>query len=143
MSLEDYDARFPGRKATGLPPSPSRENPGQVFPKTDPEAAPEHSTQRSGGKREPLTPEVLGNPYVLRESLTKLDHALTDVITVIQGEERSVGAAANADALVRKFSSWRDELTQIRAGHGHRGARAAQGKVVEEPEQQEGGIFAD
>ena len=24
------DARFPGQKATGLPPSPSRENPGQV-----------------------------------------------------------------------------------------------------------------
>lgn len=80
---------------------------------------------------------------MLRESFTKLDHALTSVITVIQGEERSVGAAANADALVRKFSSWRDELTQIRAGHGHRGARAAQGKAFEEPEQQEGGIFAD
>ncbi|PIL25961.1 hypothetical protein GSI_11715 [Ganoderma sinense ZZ0214-1] len=143
MSQADDDARFPGQRPTGLPPSPSRENPGQVFPRSDPKAAPVHSVPGTTGEHENHGLEALGNPYVLRESFTKLDHALTAVITAIQGEERSVGAAPNVEALVRKFSSWRDELTQIRTGHGQRGAGAAKREAVGRLDQQEGGLFAD
>ncbi len=112
-------------------------------------AAPVHPVLGTGGEHEPHGLETLGNPYVLRESFAKLDHALTEVITTIQGEERSVGAATSVDALVRKFSSWRDELTNIRTGHGQRGAGAAaqgeavEGEAVEGLEQQEGGLFAE
>ncbi|KAI1789671.1 hypothetical protein LXA43DRAFT_1096091 [Ganoderma leucocontextum] len=144
MSLGDDDARFPGHRSTGLPPSPSRENPGQVFPKSDPEAAPAHSVPGMGAEREPHgLLHALGNPYVLEESFTKLDDALTAVITAIQGEERSVGVAASAEALVHKFSGWRDDLTQIRTGHGQRGVGAARGDAGEPLEQQEGGLFTD
>ena len=105
-------------------------------------AAPVRSPR--SGERGPLTLEAVGSPYVLGESFTKLDHALTDVIAAIQGEERSVGAAASADALVRKFSGWRDELTQIRTDHGQRVRVEAAWRVEDDMEEQEdGGLFSD
>ncbi|KAI0030447.1 hypothetical protein K488DRAFT_87750 [Vararia minispora EC-137] len=39
-TLGESDAKFPKTTTDGLPPSPSRENPGAVFPKTDPSTAP-------------------------------------------------------------------------------------------------------
>ena len=102
-------------------------------------AAPRESVPGTGGSREPNTTEVLGNPYVLDESFSRLDHALTDVISKIQREEKSVGAASNEDALLRKLSGWRDELTQIRSGQ--RGAGGSGGSSV--VNQKEGGLFAD
>ncbi|KAA1466880.1 hypothetical protein DENSPDRAFT_831787, partial [Dentipellis sp. KUC8613] len=39
-SLGEADAKFPGSQSTALPPSPSAENPGQVYPKSDPKPAP-------------------------------------------------------------------------------------------------------
>ncbi|KAB5594445.1 hypothetical protein CTheo_2076 [Ceratobasidium theobromae] len=35
-SLGEADAKFPSASKHGIPPSPSRENPGQVYPKSDP-----------------------------------------------------------------------------------------------------------
>ncbi|KZT59484.1 hypothetical protein CALCODRAFT_516089 [Calocera cornea HHB12733] len=40
MSLGDADAKFPGQSGEGLPPAKTRENPGQVYPKSDPQSAP-------------------------------------------------------------------------------------------------------
>ncbi|KZP01576.1 hypothetical protein CALVIDRAFT_559387 [Calocera viscosa TUFC12733] len=40
MSLGDADAKFPGQGGDGLPPPKTAENPGQVYPKSDPQAAP-------------------------------------------------------------------------------------------------------
>lgn len=55
-----------------------------------------------------------------------------------------MGAAASADALVRKFSGWRDELTQIRTDHGQRVRVEAAWRVEDDMEEQEdGGLFSD
>ncbi|TBU31337.1 hypothetical protein BD311DRAFT_863555 [Dichomitus squalens] len=143
MSLADADAKFPanGVQPSGIPPSPSRENPGQVFPKSDPKAAPPASVPGTGGGHEPSAAEALGNPYVLEEAFSKLDHALTELITKIQGEERRVGAGTSGEALVRKFTGWRDELTQIRRGQG--GATGTRRDANESARRKEGGLFAD
>ncbi|RPD77160.1 hypothetical protein L226DRAFT_533155 [Lentinus tigrinus ALCF2SS1-7] len=141
MSMGDADAKFPGQHGSGLPPSPSRENPGQVYPQSDPKAAPAETIPGTGGERQPATSGVLGNPYVLEESFSRLDHALTDVISKFQREERSVGAAPNEDALLRKFSNWRDELTQIR--HGQRGVAGRESNADAARKQEEGGLFTD
>ncbi|TBU39174.1 hypothetical protein BD309DRAFT_872837, partial [Dichomitus squalens] len=131
------DAKFPanGVQPSGIPPSPSRENPGQVFPKSDPKVP------GTGGGHEPSAAEALGNPYVLEEAFSKLDHALTELITKIQGEERRVGAGTSEEALVRKFTGWRDELTQIRRGQG--GATGTRRDANEAAGRKEGGLFAD
>ena len=78
---------------------------------------------------------------MLEESFSRLDHALTDVISKIQREEKSVGAASNEDALLRKFAGWRDELTQIR--HGQRGVAGRGSNADAARTQGEGGLFVD
>ncbi|EJU03666.1 hypothetical protein DACRYDRAFT_105828 [Dacryopinax primogenitus] len=40
MSLGEADAKFPGQGGNGLPPPKTAENPGQVYPKSDPQIAP-------------------------------------------------------------------------------------------------------
>ncbi|KAI0776761.1 hypothetical protein BD413DRAFT_610349 [Trametes elegans] len=142
MSIAHGDPKFPGQRSSGLPPSPSRENPGQVFPRSDPRAAPAGSVPGTGGARDPRPDELLGNPYALEDAFTKLDGALSDVVATIAGEERSVGAAPAEDALVQKFKGWRDELAQIRSGRktaGKGGESAADAAA----KQREGGLFAD
>ncbi|KAI0369244.1 hypothetical protein BV20DRAFT_1122150 [Pilatotrama ljubarskyi] len=141
MSMGDVDSKFPGQRSAAIPPSPSRENPGQVYPQSDPQAAPPESIPGTGGEREPRADEVLGNPYVLDAAFSKLDDALTEVISKIQKEERSVGAAANEDALLQKFKSWRDELTQIRSGRKR--VRGAERNADAAAKQEDGGLFAD
>ncbi|KAI8990424.1 hypothetical protein BD414DRAFT_437951 [Trametes punicea] len=141
MSMGDVDSKFPGQRSTAIPPSPSRENPGQVYPQSDPHAAPPESVPGTGGERNPHPSEILGNPYVLDDSLSRLETALTEVISTIRSEERSVGAASDEDALLRKFERWRDELTQIRKGRRLVGGveRSADAAA----KQREGGLFAD
>ncbi|KAI0354320.1 hypothetical protein OH77DRAFT_1521927 [Trametes cingulata] len=141
MSMGDVDAKFPGQRSDAIPPSPSRENPGQVYPQSDPQAAPPESVPGTGGGREPRPSEVLGNPYVLDSAFSKLDEALTEIISKIQNEERSVGAAANEDALLQKFKGWRDELTQIRSGR--KSLRGNEKNADAAAKQDEGGLFAD
>ncbi|TCD60550.1 hypothetical protein EIP91_009866, partial [Steccherinum ochraceum] len=128
------DAKFPNSTASGLPPSPSRENPGQVFPKSDPQAAPAESVPGTGGEREPLS--FMSNPFALQSVYNKLDAALDEAISALENEESSAGASANEDATVQKFKRWRLELTQIRKS----------GRIGEEGSsvvQQEGGMFTD
>ena len=88
---------------------------------------------------------MLGNPYVLGEAFSKLDHALSDVITELESEKHSSGAGPNANALRHKLAGWRDELQQIRSGE-----RAAAGKqspssgpIRSTTPRGEGGMFVD
>ncbi|KAI0670228.1 hypothetical protein C8Q78DRAFT_1079211 [Trametes maxima] len=141
MSMGDADAKFPGQR-TGIPPSPTRENPGQVFPQSDPQPAPAESVPGTGGSRSPPAEEALGNPYVLEDAFSKLDRALTEVISKIRGEERSVGSAANGDGLLRKFEGWQYELTQLRSG-GRSWRGTTERATDTATGDQEGGLFVD
>ncbi|KAH9893994.1 hypothetical protein C8Q73DRAFT_498325 [Cubamyces lactineus] len=141
MSMGDADAKFPGQRSPGIPPSPSRENPGQVYPQSDPRPAPPQSIPGTGGEQQPHPDEVLGNPFVLDDAFSRLDAALTNVISKIQNEERSVGAASHQDALLQKFKSWRDELTQIRSGRKRVGGHGTDPDAA--AQQSEGGLFVD
>ena len=92
---------------------------------------------------------MLGNPFVLSEAFSRLDHALSEVIDKVQAEKRAAGSSSNEDALVRKFAGWRDELTQIRGGErvnvrdGTLGEKVSSDSQAETRRQQEGGLFTD
>ncbi|KAJ3492508.1 hypothetical protein NLJ89_g11220 [Agrocybe chaxingu] len=110
MTEAEMDAKFPGQVCVGYPPSPSIENPGRVFPKTDPNKAPAVSPKRN-------TPDkFVGNPFLMNSALDKVDHSLGEVISVLEQEERSQDRQGGDNALLRKFRSWRNELDNIRMG---------------------------
>ncbi|KAH7927183.1 hypothetical protein BV22DRAFT_1118398 [Leucogyrophana mollusca] len=122
------DAKFPGQGGQGIPPSPSRENPGQVYPKSDPkaplillEAAPSATVPGSGNQDG--SSSLLGNPYLLEGALEKLEHSIGDVIDLIESESAAVGGSRKEGALLQKLSDWRDEVSTLRAGQS-RGAQA-------------------
>ncbi|KAH9943755.1 hypothetical protein B0H21DRAFT_477609 [Amylocystis lapponica] len=138
MSLGGADAKFPGQGGTAIPPSPSRENPGQVYPKSDPKAAPSETVPGTGGEHEPRPMNTLGNPYVLNGALEALDRSLGDLISTIQREETSVGSSNDSEALLRKFELWRQEVMDLRAGRTSVDKKAGAG-----PTSQGGGLFSD
>ncbi|KAI0060094.1 hypothetical protein BV25DRAFT_1993122 [Artomyces pyxidatus] len=47
-TMGEADAKFPHQSGEGLPPAPTKENPGQVYPKSDPSPAPRASVPGSG-----------------------------------------------------------------------------------------------
>ncbi|KAL1725833.1 hypothetical protein EV714DRAFT_277124 [Schizophyllum commune] len=115
MSLGESDAKFPQEIPSpgppAIPPSPTRENPGQVYPKSDPSPGPaRHTPQHLDATHQ------AGNPYVMKGALDKLHHSLTDVINLIEGEESAEGGTRGEDALLNKFKSWRSELEAIASG---------------------------
>ncbi|KAI0073177.1 hypothetical protein K474DRAFT_1649903 [Panus rudis PR-1116 ss-1] len=130
------DAKFPYNKTTGLPPSPSRENPGQVFPKSDPHSAPADSVPGTGGGGQPAS--LIGNPFALNSVLEKLDSNLDEAISAIEGEQRSASSSADEHSILQKFKRWKAELAAIRAGKGG-ATKAAQTSTP----AQEGGLFTD
>ncbi|KDQ55940.1 hypothetical protein JAAARDRAFT_36716 [Jaapia argillacea MUCL 33604] len=142
MSLGDRlagDAKFPGQEelSNAEGPGSSRENPGGVYPKSDPAPAPPESLPGTGGESEPTS--YIGNPFLMKEVLGKLDHALSEVITTIGGEENRVGGSADEEKLLQKFKGWRAEVDDIRSGRmGH--ARTA-GRS--DPAERGGGLFTD
>lgn len=123
-----------------------------MFPKSDPKgthdlsvvdiyrlivcnlAAPAESVPGTGGEREPTS--VMGNPYALKGALSKLDQALSEAISSLEGEESSVGSSANENALVQKFKSWQAELLHLSRGQGGSGGQAT-------GNPQEGPLFTD
>ncbi|OCH90844.1 hypothetical protein OBBRIDRAFT_776184 [Obba rivulosa] len=144
MSLGDADAKFSSneqyisKQTPDIPPSPSRENPGQVYPKSDPRAAPHESIPGTGGEHEPGLNNAMGNPYALESIFDDLDHSLTNVIAALQHEESSVGASTDEDVLLQKFKGWREELLKIRTGtKKHWPTQNAS------PTQEGGGLFTD
>ncbi|KAF8154198.1 hypothetical protein B0H34DRAFT_720832 [Crassisporium funariophilum] len=132
MSSAEFDAKFPG-PSTGLPPSPCIENPGRVFPKSDPSKAATPSPHRS-------TPDFLiGNPFLMNNALDKVDHAFNNIITILESEARSQDRSENGNPLLLKFKDWRDELIRIRSGEETLAWSESHAPVQE----QEGGMFTD
>jgi len=137
MSMGEADAKFPGQSSPAIAPSPTRENPGQVYPKSDPKAAPTESVPGTGGEHNPTAKNVLGNPYAFQGALRKLDSSLTDVISTIESEESSVGASEEVETLVAKFKGWREELGSLLS------ARSRVVNGAEDSSPANGGMFAD
>ncbi|KAJ7080016.1 hypothetical protein B0H15DRAFT_493017 [Mycena belliarum] len=94
-----------------LPPAPCAENPGGVYPKSDPTKA--ALTPMS----ELNSPRYVGNPYLMHGAIKKLDHSLGEVIAVLEGEEAS-SVLDEENPLLLKFRVWREELDKIRAAGG-------------------------
>ncbi|KAH7911261.1 hypothetical protein BJ138DRAFT_1085944 [Hygrophoropsis aurantiaca] len=126
------DAKFPGQSGDGIPPSPSRENPGQVYPKSDPQAAPSPVPGGNG------SPSLLGNPYLLEEPLHKLEVALGNVIDILERERKVAGGSSGEANLVQKMKNWRNEVSTIRATKGRDYTFGHSGTSAEA-----GGMFAD
>ncbi|KAJ3574863.1 hypothetical protein NP233_g1489 [Leucocoprinus birnbaumii] len=111
MSMGDADAKFPGQH-TGIPPSPTRENPAQVYPKSDPNPAPR--MPRSGDDDRIQT--VVGNPFLLQSALERIDEELSKVLVILQDEEKSQGGSRKEESLIAKFKGWREELGGMMRG---------------------------
>ncbi|KAI6037947.1 hypothetical protein EDC04DRAFT_3063883 [Pisolithus marmoratus] len=111
--LGEADAKFPGQGGGGMPPSPSAVNPGQVYPKSSPQAAPRGSVPGSGAK--PGTSCIIGNPYLLEDALQKLENSLDHLIQLIGSEQKAIRGSEETTGLLAKFESWRDELRVVRA----------------------------
>ncbi|KAH7882685.1 hypothetical protein F5I97DRAFT_1907559 [Phlebopus sp. FC_14] len=155
--LGEADAKFPGQTGSGRPPSPTRENPGQVYPKSDPQgkscimhrscaslsslvilsAAPPATVPGSG--EPPVTTSIIGNPYLLDSALNRLDSSLTDLISIISNEEAAVGSSSKELRFLEKFQSWKSELSDMRTSHGKYYLTSEEAAVSAD----EGGLFAD
>ncbi|KAF4568294.1 hypothetical protein EYR36_010304 [Pleurotus pulmonarius] len=143
MSLGEADAKFPDSATNGLPPSPTRENPGQVrimlyFPKNDTEG----TCPPSPPPQEPTvgSHQFTGNPFLIKSALQKLDHAIGEVVDLLENEGQSVGGSADGDTFVHKLRSWKMELESVRANHGGCGDHH---EAVSAPPETEGGMFTD
>ncbi|KAJ7161009.1 hypothetical protein C8R46DRAFT_1106208 [Mycena filopes] len=101
-----------------LPPVPCPENPGRVYPRSDPTKA----------VRAPVSgfnsPRYVGNPYLMHGAFKKLDHSLGEVIAILEGEEAS-SLLDEENPLLQKFRVWREELDKIRAADGRSPASAS------------------
>ncbi|KAF8968798.1 hypothetical protein BDZ97DRAFT_1914594 [Flammula alnicola] len=134
MQQPEYDTIFPS-KVTGLPPSPTIENPGRVFPRDDPAKASVVSPRQT-------TPiQYVGNPFLMNNALDKLDHAFGEVITILEQENRSQDREEIGNGLLHKFKSWRDELERLRLGEEALKSET----IIDEPgpAEREGGMFTD
>ncbi|KAK0457153.1 uncharacterized protein EV420DRAFT_1749018 [Desarmillaria tabescens] len=127
MSADWDSAKYPHTKSSGLPPYPCPENPGQVYPHTDPNKAKTPPLRRTS---EP----PVGNPFFLNDALRKLDSSLGNVIQILEQEE----AAATNNRLLRKFVDMRDELDRIRTGR-----KVLTPSHVSPERDTDGGLFVD
>ncbi|KIJ64272.1 hypothetical protein HYDPIDRAFT_28708 [Hydnomerulius pinastri MD-312] len=115
--LGEADAKFPDQTSGGIPPSPTRENPGQVYPKSDPQAAPK-STVPGTGIQSGTPTSVIGNPYLLENALRRLDTSLDDLIRIIESEESATGSSSKETMYLEKFKSWKEELAAVSTDGG-------------------------
>ena len=84
----------------------------------------------------------IGNPFLMRDALNHVDHALGGVVALLEEEESAQDRLTEGDALLQRFKSWRKELADIRSGrvnvsfpNKYRGMSASTHKVE--------GIFKD
>ncbi|KAJ7222372.1 hypothetical protein GGX14DRAFT_428574 [Mycena pura] len=124
------------------PPSPCVENPGRVFPRSDP--------NKAAVRTPPLdhrSPRYVGNPYLMHGAIKKLDHSLGEVIAILEGEEAS-SLLDEENPLLEKFRVWREELDKIRAAGGRSLGASTPFLQLATPSRsrspvREGGLFVD
>lgn len=133
MSLGEVDAKFPNQSNSGIAPPATPQNPGQVYPKSDPNAA--ASATPISGASEPLGIE---NQRVFQSNLDRLDDSLSGVIATIEDEATSMGNHQREYELLLKFKGWRRELDGIRTSHSNVGIDHSRGVPAEK-----GGLFVD
>ncbi|KAJ3727554.1 hypothetical protein C8R42DRAFT_638734 [Lentinula raphanica] len=141
MSLGEADAKFPTFSHSGspdIPPSPTIENPAQVYPKSDP-----HAGTIPGAARSNSSHVYIGNPFLMREAFLKIDHALGNVIEILESEQTSVGGSRDENDLLRKFRQWREELDDIRAGQRTPSSGSKSRSNSRVAPEREGGMFTD
>ncbi|KAK7055470.1 hypothetical protein R3P38DRAFT_3253528 [Favolaschia claudopus] len=130
------------------PPSPCAENPGGVYPRSDPSKAAARTPQS-----EYNSPRYIANPYLMHGAFKKLDHSLGEVIAILEGEEAS-SLLDEENPLLQKFREWRDELDIIRAAGGRNPGASISHLQLATPSrsrspprsrspEHEGGLFVD
>ncbi|KAH9477124.1 hypothetical protein JR316_0011040 [Psilocybe cubensis] len=88
-----------------------------------------------------ITPETyVGNPFMMNAALDKLDHAFSEVISILEQESSSQDLETGDNVLLNRFKSWRDELEMIRLGEED---LSFPQRLASPPAQNEGGLFAD
>ncbi|KAJ7585246.1 hypothetical protein C8J56DRAFT_950211 [Mycena floridula] len=136
MTVE-VDPHYPPYSVSGLPPSPTIENPAGVFPSNDPLKA-TTPTFRSN------VPHFMGNPFLMRDAFGKLDHSLGEMIAILEDEEvpqEGVGECSSNE-LLRKLRAWREELDMFR-GNKTRSSPSSRDTSSSPRKDVEGGMFLD
>jgi hypothetical protein len=77
----------------------------------------------------------------MQKAFGNLDHALTEVISLLENEESAVSNSDEESDMLRKLRGWRDELDEIRSP-GRR-LPASRSHSNSRTRHEEGGIFAD
>lgn len=104
-------------------------------------AASSETVPGTGGDSEPSTDQYIGNKHLFQGQLQKLDRALGDVITTIEGESTSMGSSGGEEDLLAKLKGWRRELDGVRRG-GANGRRVGIDHSAGVPAEK-GGLFTD
>ncbi|TFK72386.1 hypothetical protein BDN72DRAFT_335757 [Pluteus cervinus] len=111
MSKSEFQAKFPGQASeSDIPPSPTAENPGQVYPKWDPQPAQQLPRKSSEGltigatageptssttnitdpTRNPSANSdsliLVANPFLIHQALEKVDTALEEIVSILHAE---------------------------------------------------------
>lgn len=88
-----------------------------------------------------IIPEkYVGNPFMMNAALDKLDHAFSEVISILEQENSSQDIDNGGNVLLNRFKSWRDELEMIRLGEED---LPLPERLASPPVQHDGGLFAD
>ncbi|KAF7968421.1 hypothetical protein HWV62_30627, partial [Athelia sp. TMB] len=104
--------------------------------------APAGSVPGTGNGVKQSSEQFLGNPYLQSGIFQNLDQALTDAIRTIEGEQSSMGGSPDEVKLIRKFTSWRDELAEIMSG-GQQPISDEGAPPTDGVSGEKGGLFAD
>ncbi|THV03473.1 hypothetical protein K435DRAFT_962366 [Dendrothele bispora CBS 962.96] len=153
MSLGEADGKFPDTSPPhdyGIPPSPTRENPAGVYPKSDPSPARPGTLPGTGspgsGHSNSSSSLLIGNPYLMREAFRNLDSALGRVIEIMEQEEavsvEKRGDEEDENNVLHMFRRWRHVLDDIRTGH-KTPDRSISRSRASAPKETEGGMFVD
>ncbi|KIJ47296.1 hypothetical protein M422DRAFT_778210 [Sphaerobolus stellatus SS14] len=143
MSLGDDDAKFPSvLPSNDIPPSPTRENPGAVYPRSSPTPATPLEVPGTGKAPSQNPSAVFGNPYVFEAAIGKLENSLDEIIETIDKEAMAgagVDISPEEKGMLEKFRAWRQELDIIRGAGRPKPSREPR----DQPDLQEGGMFTD
>lgn len=77
---------------------------------------------------------------MMNAALDKLDHAFSEVISILEQENSSQDLENDGNMLLNRFKSWRDELEMIRLGEKD---LSLPERVASPLVHQDGGLFAD